>query len=110
MRICDQTKKLNILDKVYYEKVGLVFDNNTVVGYAAKCSATGSATFFDFRNSSGTQIGNILTSNSTSTAYNTSSDYRLKENVVTDWDATSRLKKLKPSQFNFKADINRITS
>jgi hypothetical protein len=39
-----------------------------------------------------------------STAYNTSSDYRLKENIVTDWDATSRLKQLKPSRFNFKVD------
>ena len=34
--------------------------------------------------------------------YNTSSDYRLKENVVTEWDATTRLKQLKPSRFNFK--------
>ena len=40
----------------------------------------------------------------TATAYNTSSDYRLKENVVTDWDATARLKQLKPSRFNFKTD------
>ena len=40
----------------------------------------------------------------TSTSYNTSSDYRLKENVLTEWDATSRLKQLKPSRFNFKAD------
>jgi len=48
-------------------------------------------------------VGTINTSGTT-TGYNTSSDYRLKENIVTDWDATSRLKKLKPSQFNFKAD------
>jgi len=40
------------------------------------------------------------------TAFNTSSDYRLKENVVTDWDATSRLKQLKPSRFNFKEDAD----
>ena len=43
-----------------------------------------------------------ITSNGSSTSYNTSSDYRLKENVVTDWDATTRLKQLKPSRFNFK--------
>lgn len=48
-------------------------------------------------------VGGISTSSS-STAYNTSSDYRLKENVTTSWDATSRLKQLKPSRFNFKAD------
>ena len=40
--------------------------------------------------------------NGSSTTYATSSDYRLKENVVTDWDATTRLKQLKPSRFNFK--------
>jgi len=55
-----------------------------------------------FINPNGT-VGTIAT-NGSATAYNTSSDYRLKENVVTDWDATSRLKQLKPSRFNFKAD------
>jgi len=55
-----------------------------------------------FINPNGT-VGTISISGS-ATSYNTSSDYRLKENVVTDWDATSRLKQLKPSRFNFKAD------
>ena len=55
-----------------------------------------------FHNSNGA-VGAIRTDGST-THYDTSSDYRLKENVVTDWDATSRLKQLKPSRFNFKTD------
>ncbi|MDA7789010.1 hypothetical protein N8976_03815, partial [Gammaproteobacteria bacterium] len=38
-----------------------------------------------FRNPNGT-VGTIRT-NGSSTSYYTSSDYRLKENVVTDWDA-----------------------
>ena len=50
----------------------------------------------------GTICGEIRNNGSTSVAYQTSSDYRLKENVVTDWDATTRLKQLKPSRFNFK--------
>ena len=37
-------------------------------------------------------------------AFNTSSDYRLKENVSYDWDATSRLKQLKPARFNWISD------
>ena len=37
----------------------------------------------------------------TSTAFTTSSDYRLKENVSYDFDATTRLKQLKPARFNF---------
>tara|TARA_R110000782_G_scaffold188772_1_gene278786 strand:- start:147 stop:1574 length:1428 start_codon:yes stop_codon:yes gene_type:complete len=52
------------------------------------------------------QVGGILFDNS-STTFSTSSDYRLKENVVTDWDATTRLKQLKPSRFNFKADADK---
>ena len=48
--------------------------------------------------------GNIVGSigfNTSSTSFNTSSDYRLKENFVTNFDATSRLKQLKPTRFNF---------
>lgn len=47
--------------------------------------------------------GNIKSTQS-STAYNTSSDYRLKENVNYTWDATTRLKQLKPARFNFIID------
>tara|TARA_B100001057_G_scaffold108553_1_gene106373 strand:- start:4162 stop:5406 length:1245 start_codon:yes stop_codon:yes gene_type:complete len=56
-----------------------------------------------FLNSSNQEIGKINTSNG-STSYSTSSDYRLKENVTYDFDATTRLKQLKPSRFNFIAD------
>ena len=58
-----------------------------------------------FGNTDNDAVGSISTSG-TSTAYNTSSDYRLKENVVYDWDATTRLKQLKPSRFNFIADAD----
>jgi hypothetical protein len=54
----------------------------------------------------GTIVGSI-TSTASATVYNTSSDYRLKENVVTDWDATTRLKQLKPSRFNFIVDADK---
>jgi hypothetical protein len=54
----------------------------------------------------GSVVGTILIS-SGSTSYNTSSDYRLKENVTYDFDATSRLKQLKPCRFNFKIDADK---
>jgi len=41
-------------------------------------------------------------------AFNTSSDYRLKENVEYKWDATSRLKQLKPARFNFIGEDNTV--
>ena len=50
-------------------------------------------------------IGNITTGSS-SVAYNTSSDYRLKENIVEITDATTRLKQLKPKRFNFIKDAD----
>ena len=60
----------------------------------------GSGVWVSFGEADGTVRGSISKS-SGSTAYNTSSDYRLKENVVYDWDATTRLKQLKPARFNF---------
>jgi hypothetical protein len=57
-----------------------------------------------FHNSSGEQ-GYIIC-NASSVSYNTSSDHRLKENVDYTWDATTRLKQLKPARFNFIADAN----
>ncbi len=53
----------------------------------------------------GTQVGRIDVTAS-STSYVTSSDYRLKENVDYTWDATTRLKQLKPARFNFIADAD----
>jgi len=57
-----------------------------------------------FWNTNG-KVGSITTV-STSTAYNTSSDHRLKENVVELTGATDRLKQLNPSRFNFIADAD----
>ena len=50
-----------------------------------------------------TFVGSIAVNNS-NTSYNTSSDYRLKENIVGISDGITRLKTLKPSRFNFKVD------
>jgi len=47
--------------------------------------------------------GSINITGTGSVAYNTSSDYRLKENEVAISDGITRLKTLKPYRFNFKA-------
>lgn len=57
-----------------------------------------------FTNLSDTTIGSITSNNNNAVSYNTSSDYRLKENVNYTWDATTRLKQLKPARFNFISD------
>jgi hypothetical protein len=53
----------------------------------------------------GTLIGSI-TGNTSSTTYNTTSDHRLKENVVNLINATDRLKQLEPKRFNFIEDAD----
>jgi cytoskeletal protein CcmA (bactofilin family) len=54
----------------------------------------------------GLSIAGTIKVHGETTSFNTSSDYRLKENVITDWDATTRLKQLKPSRFNFISTPN----
>jgi len=68
-------------------------------------TATGGKSYIDFYNGSGIEIGSI-TGNQSGLSYNTSSDHRLKENVVELTGATTRLKQLEPKRFNFIADTN----
>jgi hypothetical protein len=61
-------------------------------------------TLFTFRSESqDATVGTITVTNS-ATAYNTSSDYRLKENVTDVTDGITRVKQLAPKRFNFIAD------
>jgi hypothetical protein len=60
--------------------------------------------FLNFFNGGLNEIGSIKNSNNNATVYNTTSDYRLKENVDYTWDATTRLKQLKPARFNWIKD------
>ena len=59
-----------------------------------------------FDNASGTVVGTIQ-SNVSSTSFNTSSDYRLKENATAISDGITRLKTLKPYRFNFKDNVSK---
>jgi hypothetical protein len=68
-------------------------------------NTSGTRTLLAFQTSQGS-AGYINVSGST-TAYNTSSDYRLKENVVAISDGITRLKTLKPCRFNFIADATK---
>jgi len=51
-----------------------------------------------------TSVCGSISHDQSATVFATSSDYRLKENVDYDFDATTRLKQLKPARFNFKVD------
>jgi hypothetical protein len=55
----------------------------------------------------GSTVVGAITENGTSTSYGTTSDYRLKENVVPMNGALDRVDALKPSRFNFIADADK---
>jgi hypothetical protein len=77
------------------------------LGYLYNEGSTASGfRFLSFRLGSFTEVGTITTNGSSTVSYNTSSDYRLKENVEYDFDASTRLKQLKPARFNFIADAD----
>ena len=64
-----------------------------------------SATQIQFQNNTATTVGSIQSTGS-ATSFNTSSDYRLKENVVDLDGAITRVKQLSPKRFNFIADAD----
>jgi hypothetical protein len=82
---------------------GIVF-NNTSLPYIQVSGGADTAFRYriEFINGNGT-VGTITT-NGSATAYNTSSDYRLKENVDYDFNALDRVAQLKPARFNFISD------
>jgi hypothetical protein len=55
----------------------------------------------------GSVIGSITQSGTTGVSYNTSSDYRLKENITPITNALSRVSQLKPSRFNFISEADK---
>jgi len=68
---------------------------------------SGFATQILFMDHQGVGRGSIK-NNTSSTQYNTSSDYRLKENEVEISDGIERVKKLKPYKFNWKNNPDTI--
>jgi len=79
-------------------------DNSSAAVMALDASSYSSGTVYLVRYRINDSTKGSVTSNGTSVAYNTSSDYRLKENVVPMTGSIDRLKALKPSRFNFIAD------
>ena len=68
-------------------------------------ATSGEEAIFHFRDGANETCGTVtINAANNTTAYNTSSDYRLKENVDYNWDATTRLKQLKPARFNWKSN------
>ena len=72
-------------------------------GVGIKANSVGNF-MIEFRNSSGTNCGTIVHNTSSSVSYNTTSDYRLKENTVNIDNGIEKVKLLKPYRFNYITD------
>jgi hypothetical protein len=88
---------------IYFQEIK---DVNTYIKVGHKTGSSSGADFIAFYYD-GSQIGGAAQSGTTGVAYNTSSDYRLKENVVEMTGALDRVSQLKPSRFNFITDADK---
>jgi hypothetical protein len=87
------------------ERISLTRSGNDEIALATNyINCNGKAAAFHY---SGTIVGSITTTHAHA-SFNTSSDYRLKENKEDITDGIERLKKLKPYKFNWKNDPNEV--
>ena len=83
------------------EKLQVTGDYGNQYAIAAKIGQS-SGSIMRFGTTSG--VCGSITGNGTNSAFNSSSDYRLKENDVRISDGISRVKQLRPIRFNWKSD------
>ncbi len=73
-------------------------------------ATSGTRRLIDFFTGTSTSRKGSIESNGSTTSFNTSSDYRLKTAVEYDWNATTRLKQLKPARFKWIEDGDNAVS
>ena len=83
-------------------RIQVGFNGGAVGGFATQHESTDLGTAIDFRNLAGTRVGMISTT-STATAYNTTSDGRLKKNIKPLNDGLAKIMQLAPKKFQWKA-------
>ena len=86
-------------------RLSISADSATHQGISIKdLNGANNLTYILFTNSSGNTAGSILHSGSTTVSYNTSSDYRLKENIAPMTGALAKVGQLKPVTYTWKED------
>jgi hypothetical protein len=97
----DQTDAARLGTNTTATSVGVLRVGNATATTTCITTNGVSATIYHMAfHSSGSNVGGISSSGST-TSFNTSSDYRLKENVVTLNNALSTIEMLQPKAYNF---------
>ena len=89
-------------------KVRIDWNGSAGYGLQLNTTSTSGTQYMATFTRNGTQAGYIVTNAGNTTTYVTSSDYRLKQNVDYTWDATTRLKQLKPARFEFIVDAGTV--
>jgi hypothetical protein len=84
-------------------RLGLNFTGGTDYGIGIKNTNASTGTAITFNNNSNTQVG-AITFTTSATTYATSSDYRLKENIVPITGALNKVAQLKPVTYKWKLD------
>ena len=116
----DVTFRTNNTERMRIDSSGSVLVNRTGTNYSGQMAVqknTGGYVFESHRTGTGTEghlvfinangaVGSIQSTGS-STAYNTTSDYRLKEDIQPVANATDRVLALNPVNFAWKADGSR---
>jgi hypothetical protein len=92
---------INVTSTVNSSKMFMGFSGGR--GFGINDAGGGSGTQVVWFQSAGTQVGSITTDSST-TSYNTSSDQRLKDNIQDSASASTLIDALKVRQFNWKSD------
>ena len=77
-------------------------------GFTANANTSSTSKHFCSFRRNGTQIGSIKQETG-GVSYNTTSDRRLKENIVDIKNALLTLLKLKPKEYNWKSDKNKVS-
>ena len=91
--------------QISLEKVGITFNGQVSNGLVMKTTyATLGSSYALFYNSAGGLAGQISQSGTTAVTYATTSDYRLKENVLPMQNALAVVAQLKPVTYSWKID------
>lgn len=85
----------------------VAFDNNNYFGMAMKSTAAGSFAAIRFLNNSGTLQGSITSTGTGVTAYNVTSDYRLKQDLK-DFNGLNFINSIKIYDYQLKSDNSRM--
>jgi len=105
--IVNPTSSFSDGNGVQFSPVGAIISNRTSANSAAFGRNTTTGDVIEFRyGSTPTNTGGVgsISVTASTTAYNTSSDHRLKENVVSLSGAIDRLQQIPVHRFNFIAD------